>query len=163
MGPTWGRQDPGGTHVGPMNFAIWVVYSNQWNGPFVIYRPYFEVSEYPIIKIKWSNEYFIFILVNHTLVRWHLCVETTPLETTPFSWHGKTLILEGIVIATIIYKVWDEIVSSFPNFNAQAIEVLNVEVISSNTLWMYNYLSMVISNLMDISKGDSRLLNTMQQ
>ena len=22
MGPTWGRQDPGGPHVGPMNFAI---------------------------------------------------------------------------------------------------------------------------------------------
>ena len=23
MGPTWGRQDPGGLHLGPMNFAIW--------------------------------------------------------------------------------------------------------------------------------------------
>ena len=23
MRPIWGRQDPGGTHVGPMNFAIW--------------------------------------------------------------------------------------------------------------------------------------------
>ena len=23
MGPTWGRQDPSGSHVGPMNFAIW--------------------------------------------------------------------------------------------------------------------------------------------
>ena len=23
MGPVWGRQDPGGSHVGPMNFAIW--------------------------------------------------------------------------------------------------------------------------------------------
>ena len=26
MGPIWGRQDPGGPHVGPMNFAIWVGY-----------------------------------------------------------------------------------------------------------------------------------------
>ena len=25
MGPIWGRQDPGGPQVGPMNFAIWVV------------------------------------------------------------------------------------------------------------------------------------------
>ena len=25
MGPIWGRQDPGGPHVGPMNFAIRVV------------------------------------------------------------------------------------------------------------------------------------------
>ena len=24
MGPIWGRQDPGGPHVGSMNFAIWV-------------------------------------------------------------------------------------------------------------------------------------------
>ena len=23
MGPIWGRQDPGGYHVSPMNFAIW--------------------------------------------------------------------------------------------------------------------------------------------
>ena len=23
MGPIWGRQDPGGLHVGPMTFAIW--------------------------------------------------------------------------------------------------------------------------------------------
>ena len=28
MGPIWGRQDPGGPHVGPMNFAIWA--KNQW-------------------------------------------------------------------------------------------------------------------------------------
>ena len=23
MGPIWGRQDPGGLHVGPINFSIW--------------------------------------------------------------------------------------------------------------------------------------------
>ena len=23
MGPIWGRQDPGGPHVGPMNLAVW--------------------------------------------------------------------------------------------------------------------------------------------
>ena len=25
MGPIWVRQDPGGPHVGPLNFAIWVL------------------------------------------------------------------------------------------------------------------------------------------
>ena len=25
MGPIWSRRDPGGPHVGPMNFAIWDV------------------------------------------------------------------------------------------------------------------------------------------
>ena len=29
MGPIWGQQDPGGPHVGPMNFAIWGGYWNQ--------------------------------------------------------------------------------------------------------------------------------------
>ena len=24
MGPIWGRQEPGGPHIGPMNFVIWV-------------------------------------------------------------------------------------------------------------------------------------------
>ena len=27
IGPIWGRQDPGGSHVGPINFVIWVVYA----------------------------------------------------------------------------------------------------------------------------------------
>ena len=26
MGPTWGRQDPGGPHVAPMNLAIWELF-----------------------------------------------------------------------------------------------------------------------------------------
>ena len=26
MVPIWGRQNPGGPHVGPMNFAIWGVF-----------------------------------------------------------------------------------------------------------------------------------------
>ena len=26
MGPIWGRQDPGGPHVSPMNLAIWVYF-----------------------------------------------------------------------------------------------------------------------------------------
>ena len=30
MGPICGRQDPGGPHVGAMNFAIWVVYLVMW-------------------------------------------------------------------------------------------------------------------------------------
>ena len=29
MGPIWGRQDPGGPHVGPVNFAIWGVASHR--------------------------------------------------------------------------------------------------------------------------------------
>ena len=31
MGPIWGRHDPGGPQVGPMNFAIWECYSESLN------------------------------------------------------------------------------------------------------------------------------------
>ena len=30
MGLIWGRQDPGGPHVGPMNFAIWIPMRSWW-------------------------------------------------------------------------------------------------------------------------------------
>ena len=30
MGPIWGRQDPGGPHIGPMNLAIWVYNNMLW-------------------------------------------------------------------------------------------------------------------------------------
>ena len=30
MGPTWGRQDPGGPHVGPMNLAVWFHIMDTW-------------------------------------------------------------------------------------------------------------------------------------
>ena len=32
MGPIWGRQDPGGPHVGPMNFNIWELFWFWFNG-----------------------------------------------------------------------------------------------------------------------------------
>ena len=30
MGSIWGRQDPGGPHVDPMNFAIWDIHFYFW-------------------------------------------------------------------------------------------------------------------------------------
>ena len=35
MGPIWGRQDPGGPHVGPMDFVIWVM-SNSMRSMMVV-------------------------------------------------------------------------------------------------------------------------------
>ena len=34
MGPIWGRQDPGGPHVGPMNVAITVITVPQTDSNF---------------------------------------------------------------------------------------------------------------------------------
>ena len=58
MGPILGRQAPGGPHVGPMNFVIWVVYAlkqydntkdNIWlNGIFLwrIYKAWKKMNIY---------------------------------------------------------------------------------------------------------------------
>ena len=38
MGPSWGRQELGGSHVGPMNFVIWVHYHTY--GVILKHNPY---------------------------------------------------------------------------------------------------------------------------
>ena len=35
MGPIWGRQDPGGPHVGPMNFVIWANFERRLRGNYI--------------------------------------------------------------------------------------------------------------------------------
>ena len=45
MGPIWGRQDPGGPHVGPMNFIIWVITMRAYNVKLQMYKdPEFELT-----------------------------------------------------------------------------------------------------------------------
>ena len=44
MGTIWGRQDPDGPHVGPMNFAIWLVPANAT----VMHKSNLSIEEYHI-------------------------------------------------------------------------------------------------------------------
>ena len=44
MGPIWDRQDPGGPHVGPMNFAIWDHIAIAY-GHTKAYSTYIKLSE----------------------------------------------------------------------------------------------------------------------
>ena len=37
MGPMWGRQDPGGPHIGPKNLAIWGVVPKHWLKMMILY------------------------------------------------------------------------------------------------------------------------------
>ena len=45
IGPIWGRQDPGGPHVGPVNFAIWVDNVMAWKR-FPHYWPFVRVIHF---------------------------------------------------------------------------------------------------------------------
>ena len=61
MGPTWGRQDPGGPHVGPMNLAIRVFIlgtpyhlpKSQPAGVPLNMKTLFTCIVIPIIKTRW--------------------------------------------------------------------------------------------------------------
>ena len=61
MGPIWGRQDPGGPHVGPMNFAIWVVACSvqaiTWTN--ADHREQILVKFDSKYEVKFSNKKFI--------------------------------------------------------------------------------------------------------
>ena len=48
MGITWGRQDPGGPHVGPINLAIWACMEATWQNVRLLY--YFHLAESQVFK-----------------------------------------------------------------------------------------------------------------
>ena len=51
IGPSWGRQDPGGPHVGPMNFAIWdVFYSSVLGANRVLHTPVGAAIEWAVVR-----------------------------------------------------------------------------------------------------------------
>ena len=59
MGSIWGRQNPGGPHVGPLNFAIWAIHSAQskWSETQNIYS---HISQWPMKAVflhqnRWSH------------------------------------------------------------------------------------------------------------
>ena len=49
MGPIWGRQDPGGPHVGPMNFAIWDQLTMSYSSAIIKGHSYDILKEISII------------------------------------------------------------------------------------------------------------------
>ena len=67
MGPIWGRKDPGGPHVGPINFAIWMVQ--------VMACCWLRINGYWCVLLK--TIYFIFTNISFLISQphptgWHL-------------------------------------------------------------------------------------------
>ena len=62
MGPIWGRQDPGGPHVGPMNFAIWEVF---WDRRVVL--PRYQGIDYS----RWSITPHLGTSIHYRTIKTH--------------------------------------------------------------------------------------------
>ena len=86
MGPTWGRQGPGGPHVGPMNYAIWEVLSDIIMAGNVFFRLFYN------IKSPESVFYFGWRMIPFTWVR--------PQEKR----YGVDI---SILINTIVTLIWN--------------------------------------------------------
>ena len=64
MGLIWGRQDPGGPHVGPMNFAIWAVMrSFGILGVDSLNKLLSEHSIFRLFEAAWRSYYVIVMYV----------------------------------------------------------------------------------------------------
>ena len=83
MGPIWGRQDPGGPHVGPKNLVIWgAITLNKFPGskcrhfniyPFQVVYIQYNVSAYDFIRacnVLTAQQFFKLIL-SYILTRSH--------------------------------------------------------------------------------------------
>ena len=60
MGPTWGRQDPGGSHVGPMNFAIRAIF-RVTDSPLAVQRDCGIVCQVSLVFCPMELQ-FVFLL-----------------------------------------------------------------------------------------------------
>ena len=66
MGPIWGRQDPGGPHVGPMNIAFWDIYAcGRWQYKGLSLKMRYFLEGKIIIKKK---TYMINYICKHTQI-----------------------------------------------------------------------------------------------
>ena len=70
MVPTWGRQDPGGSHVGPMILAIWDCWPRVRK---ILCFGYFCVAGISVCG-QWNVKYFCMMVQGNFLV-WSKCIE----------------------------------------------------------------------------------------
>ena len=61
MEPIWGRQDPGGPHVGPMNFAIWAMFSKTHPTPACL------VQKWDVFLWIKSTAYALLLRLSHCM------------------------------------------------------------------------------------------------
>ena len=63
MGPTWGQQDPGGPHIGPMNLAIRVIYlpksqveiNRVFKGGYSVFNANWRIHAHIKIRVCWKT------------------------------------------------------------------------------------------------------------
>ena len=90
MGPIWGRQDPGGPHVGPMNFAIWdtIRLNCLPVGKLALWIPVFKsLSKPSILATMFEMPIFYALVHTHDGLFVHYTISLSPLyKLSPRHW-----------------------------------------------------------------------------
>ena len=68
MGPIWGREDPGGPHVGPMNFAIWDVIKHYF---YITLPDYTKFALVTITIMVWVLKLILACYVYKSMPMWY--------------------------------------------------------------------------------------------
>ena len=98
MGPTWGRQDPGGPHVGPMALVIWAILVKR---PNAVYRMIFESGK--------DHTHASLHCYNTQTWNW-ICICLVFLHCCHL-WHTSCVDILIYLSASFIQKVWTSYVS----------------------------------------------------
>ena len=82
VGPTWGRQDPGGPHVGHTNLGIWGIYHRIFRTLWWLYTPSSSINLFQI------QQYFNLFPILETWIR--NCLSKTNFKFPRGSWRINT-------------------------------------------------------------------------
>ena len=109
MEPIWGRQDPGGPHVGPMNFAIW--------------EPIIMLVE-PNLQSTWAHDpnlekIFCPHFKNNNAIRTCFCTCVTTYVNLHLVWVIRITITSNINFAKFQSRAYKLSVKWVPNHSAK--------------------------------------------
>ena len=80
MGPIWGRQDPGGPHVGPMHFAIWDMHLMFWSNITKVLTFREHTGHYTVYPKKYAHVFcFAVLCCGYTLTDFPISIRLTSL------------------------------------------------------------------------------------
>ena len=95
MGPIWGRQNPGGPHVGPINFAIWV---KAFFGGFIVAN--INIYIYVFLSFRNFGISQVVEIIRHEVQRFVYCLLSVP----------------GLLMAWCYKETWHQHLWYWPNY-----------------------------------------------
>ena len=106
-GPIWGRQDPGGPHVGPMNFAIWVIKVAQ---NIFIYTHFITSNTYILLGFSCLLHFFFQSTRKLCKIRMFKITSGASIRFRMASWATLSVAVRNKAGHTLVTSYWCDII-----------------------------------------------------